>query len=736
VNTDNFMCMRTGNGLLNAGTFVLIIATLALGNTSAADETASVPTAKVPEIIVIGSANRKQTTDIAPGVGVVPTPDSMDIIGRLPGAAVNTNGALSGQAQYRGLFGPRMNVLVDDMKVTPGGLNWMDSPMHYLPPGLTRQVALTRGIASVGSGPGIGGLIEAQSKQAEFTSDHEFQTQGDFVGSVMSNDGYAASGVIGGANVNHRVQVIGSYESGDDMDFGGGTIGATEYERSTIGAGYGYRWDYNDIDLNYSYTNTDLTGTPALPMDIEFFKTNRLNFGGNTKLGVADVSARIFYTDIDHRMNNYQLRDAPDNSALPLPPFAGTERRNVDVESDALGFTLKSNFSVGRGDLGIGIDGNFEEHSGLVQDPDVPPFFVENFNKASQDNVGIFAEYFTDLGDDWFVEIGFRYQRTESDADPVDAQPAQACDSGMAMPGSPPCAVAALRDRFNTADRDQTDNNYEAVVRLDYSISDSLLLGFGYARKTRAASYIERYLWIPLEINSGLGDLNNYVGNVDLDSEISNQIELGLEWSFTHGNFNPRLFYRYVDDYIQGIASTDPLVIGVSGMANGDPTPMVFANTSAEIYGIDAPIRYQLTERFILNAMISYVRGKNKKLNDNLYRIAPLNGRLALTYNRTAWSVTVENVLAARQDKLSRTIVLDEPRSSNEETPGWGILNLYAQWLSQSGLQLRAGIENIFDKDYTQHVAGFNRVTPSDVTFGNRLPGRGINVYANISYSW
>jgi len=226
------------------------------------------------------------------------------------------------------------------------------------------------------------------------------------------------------------------------------------------------------------------------------------------------------------------------------------------------------------------------------------------------------------------------------------------------------------------------------------------------------------------------------VGNVDLDSEISNQIELGLEWSFTHGNFNPRLFYRYVDDYIQGIASTDPLVIGVSGMANGDPTPMVFANTSAEIYGIDAPIRYQLTERFILNAMISYVRGKNKKLNDNLYRIAPLNGRLALTYNRTAWSVTVENVLAARQDKLSRTIVLDEPRSSNEETPGWGILNLYAQWLSQSGLQLRAGIENIFDKDYTQHVAGFNRVTPSDVTFGNRLPGRGINVYANISYSW
>jgi iron complex outermembrane receptor protein len=51
-------------------------------------------------------------------------------------------------------------------------------------------------------------------------------------------------------------------------------------------------------------------------------------------------------------------------------------------------------------------------------------------------------------------------------------------------------------------------------------------------------------------------------------------------------------------------------------------------------------------------------------------------------------------------------------------------------------VQIRAGVENIFDKDYTQHVAGFNRVTPSDVAFGNRLPGRGVNAYANISYAW
>ncbi len=702
----------------------------------AASENEAEASARLPEVLVIGSAGRKQTTDIAPGVGVAPSPDSMEIIGRLPGAAVNSNGPISGQAQYRGLFGPRLNVLVDDMRVTPGGLNWMDSPMHYMPPGLTQQVTLTRGIAPVSSGPGIGGLIDAQSKKAEFTAAQNFVSQGDIVGSYMSNDGYSLSSMLGGANSSHRYQATGSFEQGDDKEFGDGTIGGTDYERLTLGAGYGYRWNDSNIGLDYSYTNTDLTGTPALPLDIEFFKTHRVNLGYGTNLGELNISARVFYTKVDHRMNNFQLRTPPDNSSLPLPPFLGAERRFVDVDSNALGFALKSNIKLARGELGFGLDGNLEEHTGRVQDPDVAPFFVQNFNNASQDNLGVFAEYYTDISDRLFIELGVRYQRTESDSDRVDAQPAQLCDAGIFAPGTPPCAVAALRNNLNNADTDQTDNNFEAVLRMDFSLSDDLLLGFGYARKTRAPSYIERYLWIPLEINSGLGDLNNYVGNVELDSELSDQVEFGLEWRFSRGNFNPRIFYRDIDGYIQGVASTNPIANAVSGGANGDPTPLQFTNTNAEIYGIDAPFRFQLSEELILDAMISYVRGKNTTLRDNLYRIAPLNGRLAVTYDQSNWAITVENVLAARQKKLSRSIVLDEPRSSNAATAGWGIVNLYAHWLSDGGLQVRMGVENLFDKNYTSHVSGFNRVMPSDVAVGSRLAGAGFNAFAHVSYAW
>ena len=687
----------------------------------------------IPEITVVGSIVRDETIDITPGASAAPIPDAMEILTRMPGANVNRNGPLTGQAQYRGLFGPRMTVTVNDMRVTPGGPNWMDPPLHYMPAGLTRNVIMTRGIASVSEGPGIGGLIQAESKQSSFTSDHEFAPQGDVIGSYMSNDGYSIAGLAGAANVNHRFHLIGAYEDGDDTEFGGGTIGATEYERATYGVGYGFRWGYNELSIEYSHTDTDPTGTPALPLDIDFFDTDRLNLGFNSTVSDVDLTFRVFYTDIEHAMNNYLLRNPPDFSQAPLPPFADEDRRFVAAETDALGFVFNAGFDAFGGNLVLGVDGNFESHDVEVTDPDFAPFFVINYNDATTDYVGVFAEWLGELTDNWSLEAGVRYARVETDADEVDSFPSVMGEMPGALP--PLQAATALRDRFNAADRSVTDNNVDLVLKLNYEIDEDLLLGFGYARKTRSPMYLERYSWIPLEVNAGLGDLNNYVGDINLDPEVSDQIEASLDWVFERGYLSPRIFYRWVDDYIQGVASTDMDVIMVSTV-NGDPTPLEFSNVEAKLYGLDVVGRYKFADQWTVDATLNYVRGKRDDIDDDLYRIAPLNGRLALTYEQTQWSVTVENVLVAEQDKISRTIVLDEVRSNNEATSGYGIVNLYGEWRSGNGFQVRAGVENIFDKDYTLHVAGFNRVTNSDVAFGDRLPGSGVNIFGQVSYAW
>ncbi|MDC9724855.1 MAG: TonB-dependent receptor plug domain-containing protein, partial [Gammaproteobacteria bacterium] len=57
----------------------------------------------------------------------IATPDTGDMIKRLPGANINSNGPLTSIAQYRGLFGDRVNVLIDGVRISQAGPNRMDS---------------------------------------------------------------------------------------------------------------------------------------------------------------------------------------------------------------------------------------------------------------------------------------------------------------------------------------------------------------------------------------------------------------------------------------------------------------------------------------------------------------------------------------------------------------------------------------------------------------------------------
>ena len=119
-------------------------------------------------------------------------------------------------------------------------------------------------------------------------------------------------------------------------------------------------------------------------------------------------------------------------------------------------------------------------------------------------------------------------------------------------------AVGVLRDRFNSSDLDQEDDLVDVVATFTRDLTDSVGVEVGFARKTRAPSYHERYLWIPLEITAGLADGNNYVGDVDLDHEVAYQYELGLDWHSANLAFSPRVFYHHIDDYIQGVAGMLP----------------------------------------------------------------------------------------------------------------------------------------------------------------------------------
>jgi len=710
----------------------------------------SAPAAHVEEITVIGQGLPGFDVHVVdPGVAAEGAADAAALMAQVPGGAAAGNGALAGQTQYRGLSGPRMNVQLGGVAVFSGGPNWMDPPLHYAPPALLEHFEAVRGIAPVSAGAGIGGHVRAALKSSRFGDGSGFTPQADLsLRGHTADDGYDLGALFGLANDRYRLHLLGSRDEGDDLAAGRGTVAASSYERDFWGAGWGWRAGGHEIALDFQHTDTGNAGNPVLPLDTALIDTERAQARYDGRFGGVSLEARLHGTDVAHRMDNFSLRPPPDFSSLPLAPFIGTDRRRVDVRAEGWGFGLAAAYGIGGGTLSAGFDGRFERHEAVVLDPDVPAFFIDNFNDAESDRYGAFVQWTGELAAGWHLEAGLRYERVETDAGRIDAQPARLADAMPALcagvvPPPPPCAVRILRDRFNATDRARADDNLDWVVQLAWHARADTRLLLGVARKTRAPSYIERYLWIPLEVNAGLGDGNNYVGDAALEPEVAHQVELGLDWRTERAWFSPRAFWQRIDDYIQGVpVPMSPFnmpVIGVSANANGDPTPLAFANVEAELFGVDAGFGMRLPGAWRADAVFSWTRGRRRDIDDDLYRLAPPSLRIALTYDRPRWFAALAADLVARQDALSRTQTFDPANGNNRfaEVPGHALLHLRGQYRwPQSGLVLAAGVHNLLDKHYTDPLAGFNRVIGADVPVGQRLPGAGRNVYARLSWRW
>ena len=111
------------------------------------------------EVVVIGRQEFFETEFTASRTGS--NVDAAKLMNQVPGGAANNNGPLTGQLQYRGMFGPRMNVRVDGMLIHGGGPNWMAPPLHHIPAGLMEELVVEQGIASIATGGGIGGAATA-----------------------------------------------------------------------------------------------------------------------------------------------------------------------------------------------------------------------------------------------------------------------------------------------------------------------------------------------------------------------------------------------------------------------------------------------------------------------------------------------------------------------------------------------------------------------------------------------
>ncbi len=693
-------------------------------------------------ITVEGKAiEQLDSVTITPSEQTYTPTDTAEVLKTVPGANVNKNGPLTGIAQYRGMYGPRVNVQVDGLNVAPAGPNWMDPPLSHLAPAQLKSIKVIRGISPVAAGAeSIGGTITTKKVYIPFSSSDKVETHSNIsTGYESNNRAYTLGGQWGVSSQHDRLQVQGNMDKGHNMKAGNGlNIVPTQYQRSTFGLDYGHQLSDAVLNLGYGHEEVGNSGSPALPMDIIYVKGSTFSAGYQSS---DDASTKwladLHYMDTNHLMDNYSLRKFP----VMLGMGGAAMKRYDSTNAKDFAYKIQAAIPMDEGRLTIGTDGWMVKHQADVFDPNNTAFLLQNYNNVTRNRYSLFSQWNTSIREGLGVQIGVRYTQVTMNAGQVSAQ---------GFGGVTATLINQLATHFNHSQLSQKDHLFDVTLQLSQRINDQLTFKIGGARKQRAPSYQERYLWSPLESTSGLADMRTYVGDVNLKPETAYNLDAGFDWKSERAYFTPRVFYKRVKHYIQGT----PLTSGTAynfrvtqgnllrggNFCSNNPTdpfcvPLQFSNTEAEFYGADAGFGINMTERVALDGTVSYVRGKRKDIVDNLYRIAPLNGNLNLSYYGNTWSVSLQSILYGKQRYVSAS-------NSEQKTSAYSLFNLQGRYAMSRYIALSAGVNNIFDRFYQSHLSGYNRVAQnangqaSAVANGVRMPGEGRSFFVQAKTSF
>jgi iron complex outermembrane receptor protein len=187
--------------------------------------------------------------------------------------------------------------------------------------------------------------------------------------------------------------------------------------------------------------------------------------------------------------------------------------------------------------------------------------------------------------------------------------------------------------------------------------------------------------------------------------------------SYNRVHFQAKLAasYFYIANYIIGKPQSglSTMTMGAAGVKIYEQLPY------ANLYNSALDLNYQVNNYWSLKSKFSYRRGTGKNTG-NLPLIQPFTYNSGITYSMKSFSSEATVNGAAKQNKINQDF-------GESSLPAYVIFNMSASnhfSFAQQAILLKAGVENIFDTEYT--------------TFAdwNRLPRMGRNFFINLAWNF
>lgn len=668
--------------------------------------------------------------------------DSSQLLDGIAGVSLYTGGGVSSLPAVDGLGDERVHLLVDGMSIGSSCPNHMNPPLSYIGPGTVDSMSVLAGITPVSlGGDSIGGTIAVRSADPVFAAPGAGPRLDGSVSSGYRSNGDALSSDARGSIASEHLYLgyaISTTESGDYKDGDGQSVRSTEFKARNNLLTLAAQFDGQLLLINAAWQDIPYQAFPNEYMDMTRNSSVSLNARYRGDFSWGGLEARLYRQRVSHSMD--ALSDKAELGVLTTgTPYAmPVNVDGVDSGEAAIATLALSPASVLR--LGQ------EFHLYTLDDwwPPIPgsmmngPDTFWDIRGGRRERVALFGEWESTWSNAWSTQLGARLERVTMNTGPVQGYFSTG-DSmfGMGMPNGSIFQDDA--NAFNARDHKRTDDNLDATGAIRYQPDAGSTFDLGIARKTRSPNLYERYAWshaagLAGTMISWFGDLNAYVGNLDLKPEVAYLLRAQADWHDARREdwqVNVAPFYTRVRDYIN--VEPDP--------ATTMPPPpgrvaLQFVNHGAELYGVDASARKAVgskDDEWMATAVISYVRGRDLDAGTNLYNIMPLNARVGIERRRGAWSSRLDWQIVAAKHEID---------AIREELPtaGYSLANIEADYTWRA-VTIRASIANLLDRRFALPLGGvdfyrYNNLAtvPPDRLVPAPGSGRSVNVGVTIQF--
>ncbi len=625
----------------------------------------------------------------------------------IPGVNAVRRGASATEPVIRGLGYERVVTQLGHLPLFGACPARMDPPVTYIHAQTAGDVLVAIGLPSVTLGPaGTGGRVVINPDYERSPGE-----EAGFGGWAVAGGDSARRGYTGGAGFQGGHAAVDFSGAVDAIQYGdyesaeGTEVPATQEGwsgRLTFGLRprEGHRW-WNAVNR----VQEDQVDFPSLPMNLVDSTLWTYNTGYRVDRPTGGTLRRIEisagYATIDHQMNNTGKPNRgmlEAESATDSTTFSGLVRTDLEL-------TTNSILALGADYYDLARDGVRERY--MVASGQT--FYDRIWPDTSQDDLGGFAELNMRLASSWMLRAGARLDRVESDARAVD---------------DPSLQGRTVRENYirfygvEAGEVAKTETLPSANLVLQWEPLEGLEAHAGVGLATRAAGMTERYFAFAPAPGGFL------LGNPTLDAERKVEFDLGASWRKDRCMFFVSLFNHCIRDYIlqTSIDSQDVNGDGTEDLIRG------FVNTNARLHGAEAGAVHGRLEHWSFPWSVAWVQATDRESGRPLPEIPPLEGRAAARADygkRFPWWAELGGRFVDRQTRVDVTF-------PENETPGFAVWHLRGGVQLTGWLQLHAGIENLFDKEYHEHLTREAAMPVGGLMAGDEIPAPGRGFYVSL----